>query len=92
MHGCAAQEWVDFDFEMRLYFLPPPEWPKQHPIEPRMIQCAYERLAVPRSEAMPGELQTTPDRRELHSDLQEPWQVGVSRASFSKVSEVSHLS
>ena len=22
------QEWVDFDFEMRLYFLPPPEWPK----------------------------------------------------------------
>lgn len=35
------QEWVDFDFEMRLYFLPPPEWPAEGstPIEPKMIQC-----------------------------------------------------
>lgn len=41
LHGpiCQRQEWVDFDFEMRLYFLPPPEYPAESPIEPKMIQC-----------------------------------------------------
>lgn len=65
---CIVQEWVDFDFEMRLYFLPPPEWPAKHPIEPEMIQCnAWGKSDDTKS-------------------------VGVSRASFSKLSEEKVLS
>jgi len=36
---CIVQEWVDFDFEMRLYFTPPADWPEKSPIKPTMIQC-----------------------------------------------------
>eukprot|EP00930_Biecheleria_cincta_P039293 TRINITY_DN27020_c0_g1_i1.p1 TRINITY_DN27020_c0_g1~~TRINITY_DN27020_c0_g1_i1.p1 ORF type:complete len:552 (+),score=102.31 TRINITY_DN27020_c0_g1_i1:26-1657(+) len=66
--GCWAsqavvQEWVDFDFEMRLYFLPGDDWPEKYPIEPTMIQC---NAWGPEDDSKG---------------------VGVSRASFSKVSE-----
>lgn len=38
---CLVQEWVDFDFEMRLYFLPPqgPDWPAGKILEPTRIEC-----------------------------------------------------
>eukprot|EP00928_Gymnodinium_smaydae_P081043 TRINITY_DN64621_c0_g1_i1.p1 TRINITY_DN64621_c0_g1~~TRINITY_DN64621_c0_g1_i1.p1 ORF type:complete len:545 (-),score=111.18 TRINITY_DN64621_c0_g1_i1:86-1720(-) len=36
---CVVQEWVDFDFEMRLYFLPPDSWPHPERLEPTQIQC-----------------------------------------------------
>merc|ERR1711972_655597 len=35
---CIVQEWVDFDFEMRLYFLPPTEWPLGTTLEPTRIE------------------------------------------------------
>jgi len=35
---CIVQEWVDFDFEMRLYFLPPPTW-EQGTLQPTRIEC-----------------------------------------------------
>jgi len=60
---CVVQEWVDFDFEMRLYFLPPADWPEKSPIEPTMIQC--------NAWGPPDDTKS----------------VGVSRASFSKLSE-----
>jgi len=67
---CVVQEWVDFDFEMRLYFLPPPEWPAEGstPIEPKMIQC------------------------NAWGPSDDTKAVGVSRASFSKLSEEKILS
>jgi len=42
--GCQAssaivQEWVDFDFEMRLYFLPPHDWTPATKLQPTRIQC-----------------------------------------------------
>lgn len=64
---CIVQEWVDFDFEMRQYFLPPSEWPTKGPIQPTMIQC---------------NAWGPPDDTKA---------VGVSRASFSKVSEENVL-
>jgi hypothetical protein len=36
--GCIVQEWVDFDFEMRLYFLPPAEWAGEK-LEPVRVEC-----------------------------------------------------
>lgn len=38
---CLVQEWVDFDFEMRLYFLPPQgkEWAPGAVLEPARIEC-----------------------------------------------------
>lgn len=38
---CLVQEWVDFDFEMRLYFLPPQgeDWPPGKVLEPTRIEC-----------------------------------------------------
>jgi len=32
---CIVQEWVDFDFEMRLYFLPPQTWDPGQKLKPR---------------------------------------------------------
>eukprot|EP00933_Yihiella_yeosuensis_P054819 TRINITY_DN5338_c2_g1_i1.p1 TRINITY_DN5338_c2_g1~~TRINITY_DN5338_c2_g1_i1.p1 ORF type:complete len:563 (-),score=96.79 TRINITY_DN5338_c2_g1_i1:106-1755(-) len=64
---CVVQEWVDFDFEMRLYMLPPADWPTKYPIEPTMIQC--------NAWGPPDETKS----------------VGVSRASFSKLSEEGAL-
>lgn len=42
--GCLAttaivQEWVDFDFEMRLYILPPGDWVPGQRLEPTKIEC-----------------------------------------------------
>lgn len=42
--GCRAgqaivQEWVDFDFEMRLYFIPPDDWSPPKRLEPTRIEC-----------------------------------------------------
>jgi len=42
--GCTAssiivQEWVDFDFEMRLYLLPPPEWAPGQKLAPVKVEC-----------------------------------------------------
>lgn len=42
--GCLAstavvQEWVDFDYEMRLYFLPPDDWDPSKRLEPTRIEC-----------------------------------------------------
>lgn len=42
--GCLAsativQEWVDFDFEMRLYFIPPEGWTPGKKLEPTRIEC-----------------------------------------------------
>ncbi|CAE8641773.1 unnamed protein product [Polarella glacialis] len=64
---CLVQEWVDFDFEMRLYFLPPSDWPVKAPILPTMIQC---------------NAWGPPDDTKG---------VGVSRASFSKLTEAACL-
>lgn len=36
---CIVQEWVDFDFEMRLYFLPPEDWNPTIKIEPSKFEC-----------------------------------------------------
>merc|ERR1712216_500277 len=38
---CLVQEWVDFDFEMRLYFLPPQgeDWAPGKILEPTRIEC-----------------------------------------------------
>eukprot|EP00929_Paragymnodinium_shiwhaense_P112433 TRINITY_DN80693_c0_g1_i1.p1 TRINITY_DN80693_c0_g1~~TRINITY_DN80693_c0_g1_i1.p1 ORF type:complete len:555 (-),score=117.54 TRINITY_DN80693_c0_g1_i1:39-1703(-) len=37
---CIVQEWVDFDFEMRLYFLPAGEWTADAvPHQPTRIEC-----------------------------------------------------
>lgn len=65
---CIVQEWVDFDFEMRLYFLPEADWPGEAPIEPKMIQC------------------------NAWGPSDDTKSVGVSRASFSKLSEEKVLS
>lgn len=37
--NCIVQEWVDFDFEMRLYFLPTEDWRPPKRIEPTRIEC-----------------------------------------------------
>lgn len=37
--SCVVQEWVDFDYEMRLYFLPPPEWSPGAKLEPVRVEC-----------------------------------------------------
>merc|ERR1712216_237034 len=34
---CIVQEWVDFDFEMRLYFLPPEDWTPMQKLQPTRI-------------------------------------------------------
>jgi len=46
VEGCTAvtalvQEWVDFDFEMRYYFLPPGDWlpSGDTPLQPTKIEC-----------------------------------------------------
>jgi len=36
---CIVQEWVDFDFEMRLYFLPPDDWNPSEKLQPARIEC-----------------------------------------------------
>lgn len=36
---CIVQEWVDFDFEMRLYFLMHEEWEPGSRLEPTRIEC-----------------------------------------------------
>lgn len=36
---CIVQEWVDFDFEMRLYFLPPDEWSPTDRMLPVKLEC-----------------------------------------------------
>jgi len=36
---CLVQEWVDFDFEMRLYFLPPSTLTPGELLEPTRIEC-----------------------------------------------------
>merc|ERR1719272_1079904 len=36
---CIVQEWVDFDFEMRVYFLPPGQWAPGKRIEPVRFEC-----------------------------------------------------
>lgn len=36
--SCLVQEWVDFDFEMRLYFLPPVDWADQERFQPTRIE------------------------------------------------------
>jgi hypothetical protein len=37
--NCIVQEWVDFDFEMRLYFLPPVGWKVTDKLKPTRIEC-----------------------------------------------------
>merc|ERR1712232_211787 len=37
--SCVVQEWVDFDFEMRLYFLPPAHWALPVSLMPARIEC-----------------------------------------------------
>eukprot|EP00929_Paragymnodinium_shiwhaense_P108003 TRINITY_DN74336_c0_g1_i1.p1 TRINITY_DN74336_c0_g1~~TRINITY_DN74336_c0_g1_i1.p1 ORF type:complete len:579 (+),score=110.20 TRINITY_DN74336_c0_g1_i1:52-1788(+) len=37
--SCIVQEWVDFDFEMRLYFLPPDDWTPDQKLKPAKIEC-----------------------------------------------------
>ena len=36
---CVVQEWVDFDLEMRLYFLPPSTWEPAQKLKPVRIEC-----------------------------------------------------
>merc|ERR1711972_1082514 len=36
---CIVQEWVDFDFEMRLYLLPPGDWLPGTRVEPTRVEC-----------------------------------------------------
>merc|ERR1712232_150201 len=36
---CLVQEWVDFDFEMRMYFLPPHDWAPTAMLKPTRIEC-----------------------------------------------------
>lgn len=35
---CIVQEWVDFDFEMRLYFLPPTAWRHTERLKPTRVE------------------------------------------------------
>merc|ERR1719446_204807 len=37
--SCIVQEWVDFDYEMRLYFLPPEGWTPAQKLQPTRIEC-----------------------------------------------------
>jgi len=37
--SCIVQEWVDFDFEMRLYFLPPEAWQPGMKLAPTKVEC-----------------------------------------------------
>lgn len=37
--SCIVQEWVDFDFEMRLYMFPPLEWKAEEMLQPEQIEC-----------------------------------------------------
>lgn len=37
--SCIVQEWVDFDFEMRLYFLPPDCWAVGERLKPARTEC-----------------------------------------------------
>jgi len=36
---CIVQEWVDFDYEMRLYFLPAGNWTAGQHIAPTRVEC-----------------------------------------------------
>merc|ERR1719183_243603 len=36
---CIVQEWADFDFEMRLYFLMSEDWMPGKLLEPTRIEC-----------------------------------------------------
>jgi len=36
---CIVQEWVDFEFEMRLYFLPPVDWDPASDLQPTKVEC-----------------------------------------------------
>eukprot|EP00933_Yihiella_yeosuensis_P072124 TRINITY_DN8042_c0_g1_i1.p1 TRINITY_DN8042_c0_g1~~TRINITY_DN8042_c0_g1_i1.p1 ORF type:complete len:195 (-),score=36.43 TRINITY_DN8042_c0_g1_i1:103-687(-) len=35
---CFVQEWVDFDFELRMFFLPPSDWKPGQRLEPAQIE------------------------------------------------------
>mmetsp|Transcript_11015 Transcript_11015/g.25177 ORF Transcript_11015/g.25177 Transcript_11015/m.25177 type:complete len:560 (+) Transcript_11015:99-1778(+) len=37
--SCIVQEWVDFEFEMRLYFLPPLDWDPSKELKPTRVEC-----------------------------------------------------
>lgn len=37
--SCLVQEWVDFDFEMRLYFLLPTDWAPGQILKPERVEC-----------------------------------------------------
>lgn len=37
--SCIVQEWVDFDFEMRLYFFPPADWTPSQKLSPARVEC-----------------------------------------------------
>ena len=34
-----CEEWVEFDFEMRLFFFPPSDWGRQTVLQPTRIEC-----------------------------------------------------
>lgn len=37
--ACLVQEWVDFDFEMRLFFFPPTKWVSTQRLQPARVEC-----------------------------------------------------
>merc|ERR1711862_930147 len=37
--SCIVQEWVDFDFEMRLFFFPPSKWEPSTRLAPKRLEC-----------------------------------------------------
>jgi len=48
---CIVQEWVDFDFELRLFFLPPMDWDKTSVLKP----TNFEYTAWGKGDYSPGE-------------------------------------
>mmetsp|Transcript_152950 Transcript_152950/g.490672 ORF Transcript_152950/g.490672 Transcript_152950/m.490672 type:complete len:567 (+) Transcript_152950:44-1744(+) len=49
---CLVQEWVDFDFEIRLFFLPPGDWAPGTPVRP--VRFEYNGWGKPQEEGRPG--------------------------------------
>lgn len=50
--SCIVQEWVDFDFELRLFFFPPADWAPPARLEP--IRHAYTQWQTKAKADSPG--------------------------------------
>lgn len=92
---CLVQEWVEFDFEMRLYFLPPAEWSPGCELEPTRIECNAwgqrdEQSGLGRSHASFWKM---PKDRcvEMWGGDEEAWVMACSQATTASRSLLAYL-